>query len=79
MAETFAQLMDAYGKASGLKIGVRDAKAWPALVAALSESPEMRQQARDMLSGCTPEIMRRDWISQWRNATIEGALPKGIK
>lgn len=79
MVETFATLLDAYGKASGLKIGVRDDKAWPALVDALANSSEMRQQARDMLSICTPAVMQRDWISQWRKATLEGALPKGIK
>ena len=76
---TLTQLLDAYGAASGLKLGVRDAKAWPALVARLVEDETMRQQARDIISSCTDALIQRDWISKWKKTTLEGALPKGIR
>jgi hypothetical protein len=79
VAETLSTLLSAYGAACGLKMGVRDDVAWPALVAALAENAAMREEARGIIDGCTDAIVQRDWISAWKRATLEGALPEGIK
>lgn len=79
MPETVAVRLDAWLSACAKATDLREGMVSPVHVSfrhEVASDSELQELIKERLKAIDPGVLRRDHLSRWLKATLEGALPK---